>query len=143
MRHYQKRMGNVFPHMSGSATRIELVLQFAQQETCVMFAATGSSDDLAQQRNCYLCKSASVPACRLFPSFIQVPPVFTPSSSATLFLYTCPGIGSITPNRETMHEQGTREGAREARLERMDVAEERVGFLNGHDYRNKRAPSSV
>jgi hypothetical protein len=84
-----------------------------------------------------------VPACRLFPSFVQMPPVCIPSSSATLFLYPCPGIDSISPNREIMHEQGTREGARYASLQRMDVAEERVGFLNGHDYRNMCDPSSV
>jgi hypothetical protein len=120
MRHYQKRMGNVFLRMSGSAPRIELLLQLAQLDTCVIFAATGLSDDLAQQRKCHLCKRASVRACRLFPSFVQVPPVCIPSSSATLFLYRRPGIGSISPNRETVHEQGTRECAREASLERMD-----------------------
>ena len=85
----------------------------------------------------------SVPACRLFPTFVQVPPVCIPSSSATLFLCPLPGIGSTFPQRETMHEQGTREGAQEASLLRKDVAEECVGFLNGHDYRNKCEPSSV
>jgi hypothetical protein len=54
--------------------------------------------------------------------------VFTPSSSATLFLYRRPGIDSISLQRETVHEQETREGAREASLERMVIAEERVGL---------------
>jgi hypothetical protein len=140
---HQKRLGIGFSHMSGSATRIELLLQLAQLETCVIFAATGSSDDLAKLWNCHLCKRASVPACRLFPSSVQVPSMCIPSFSATLLLYPCPGIDSISPNREIMHEQGTREGAREASVQRMDVAEERVGFLNGHDYRNKCDPISV
>ena len=54
--------------------------------------------------------------------------MFTPSSSATLFLYRRPGIDSISLQRETVHEHETREGAREASLERMDIAEERVGL---------------
>jgi hypothetical protein len=71
MRHYQKRMGNVFLRMSGSAPRIELLLQLAQLDTCVIFAATGLSDDLAQQRKCHLCKRASVRACPLQSHFIS------------------------------------------------------------------------
>jgi hypothetical protein len=121
-------MGHVFLHVSGSATRIELLRQLAQQDTCVIFAAAGSFDDLAHQRNCRLCKRPSVPACRLFPPLVQVRPAFIPSSSATLFLYRRPGIGSISLQRETVHEQEAREGAREASLQRMDLAEERVGF---------------
>ena len=69
--------------------------------------------------------------------------MFTPSSSATLLLYPCPGIDSISPSRETLYEQGTREGAQEASLQRMDVAEEHVRFVNGYDYRNMCDPSSV
>jgi hypothetical protein len=61
-----------------------------------------------------------------FPSSVQVPPVFIPSSSATLFLYRRPGIGSMSLQRETVHGQEAREGAPEASLQRMDVAEERV-----------------
>ena len=55
-------------------------------------------------------------------------PVFLPPASAILFLYRRPGIGSISLHRETVHKQEAREGAREASLERMDVAEERVGL---------------
>ena len=95
MCHHQKRMGHVFLHVSGSATRIELLRQLAQQDTCVIFAASGSFVDLAQQRNCHLCKLASVPACRLFPSSVQVRPVFLPSSSAALFLYRRPSIAGM------------------------------------------------
>jgi hypothetical protein len=92
----------------------------------VVFAASGSLDDPAHQRNCHLCKCASVPACHLFPPAVQVRPVFIPSSSATLFLCRQPGIDSTSLHRETVHEQEAREGAREASL--MDVAEERVGL---------------
>jgi hypothetical protein len=66
----------------------------------------------------------SVPACRLFLSFVQVRPVFLPPSSATLSLYECPSIGSMFLQRETVHQQ-------EAGLERMDVTEERVGLYAG------------
>ena len=99
MRHHQKRMGNVFLHLSDSATRIELLRQLAEQDPCVIFAASGSFDDLAHQSNCHLRKRASVPACRLFPSPVQVRPVFIPSPSTTLFLYRRPGIGSISLHR--------------------------------------------
>jgi hypothetical protein len=54
--------------------------------------------------------------------------VFIPSSSVTLFLYRRPGIGSISLQREIVHEQKAREGARDASLERGDVAQERVGL---------------
>jgi hypothetical protein len=47
--------------------------------------------------------------------------VFLPPSCATLLLYRRPGIGSLSLQRETVHEQ-------EASLERIDVAEERVGL---------------
>ena len=52
--------------------------------------------------------------------------MFIPSSSARLFLYRLPGMGSISLQRETVHEQEAREGARDASLQRMDLAEERV-----------------
>lgn len=67
-------------------------------------------------------------ACRLFPSLVQVPPVCIPSASATLVLYRRPGIGSISPQRYRVHKEEVREGAREASLERLDLAEERVGL---------------
>jgi hypothetical protein len=54
--------------------------------------------------------------------------VFIPSSSATLFLYRRPGIGGMFLHRVTVHEQEAREGTQEASLERIDVAEERVGL---------------
>jgi hypothetical protein len=44
------------------------------------------------------------------------------------FAYRRPGISTISPQRETVHEQETREGAREASLQRMDVAEECAGL---------------
>ena len=47
--------------------------------------------------------------------------MFLPPSSATLSLYLCPSIGGMFLQRETVHEE-------EASLERMDVAEERVGL---------------
>ena len=47
--------------------------------------------------------------------------MFLPPSSATLFLYVCPNIGSMFLQSETVHEQ-------EASLERMDVTDERVGL---------------
>lgn len=40
----------------------------------MVFAASGSFDDLAHQRNCQLCKRASVPACRLFPPLSRYDP---------------------------------------------------------------------
>jgi len=64
--------------------------------------------------------------CRLFPSSVQMRPVFLLSSSATLFLYRRPSIGGVLQQREILHKQEAREGAREASLERMDLAEERV-----------------
>ena len=53
--------------------------------------------------------------------------MFTPSSAATLFLYRRPGIDSISLQRETVHEQEAREAARDASLERVDLAEACVG----------------
>jgi hypothetical protein len=47
--------------------------------------------------------------------------VFLPPSSAILFLYLCPSIAGMFLQRETVHEE-------EASLERMDVAEVRVGL---------------
>jgi hypothetical protein len=38
----------------------------------------------------------SVPAGRLFPSFVQMRPVFIPPSSVILILYRLPGIGSLS-----------------------------------------------
>jgi hypothetical protein len=72
------------------------------------------------------CKPTNGPTCRLCPSSVQMRPVFLSPSSATLFLYLWPSIGAMFLQRETVHEQAAREGAREASLERMDVAEERV-----------------
>jgi hypothetical protein len=68
-----------------------------------------------------LCKRASGSACRLCPSCVQVRPVFLPPSSATLFLYLWSSIGGMFLQKETAQEE-------EASLERMDVAEERVGL---------------
>lgn len=82
-------------------------------------------------------KRASGSACRLCPSSVQVRPVFLPPSSATLFLYLWPSIGGMFLQRETMHEEEAREGAREASLERMDVAEERVGLSEQAQLRNR------
>jgi hypothetical protein len=55
--------------------------------------------------------------------------MFLPSSSVTLFLCRRPSICGMFMQREAVPEQ-------EARLQRRDVAEERVDSLKGHDYRN-------
>ena len=52
--------------------------------------------------------------------------MFLPLASATLILYPLPGMGSISLQRKTMHELEAREGARDANLQRMELAEERV-----------------
>jgi hypothetical protein len=55
--------------------------------------------------------------------------MFLPSSSVTLFLCRGPSICGMFLQGEAVPEQ-------EASLQRRDVAEERVGSLNGPDYRN-------
>jgi hypothetical protein len=55
--------------------------------------------------------------------------MFLPPSSATLLLYRRPSIAVMLLQGEAVPEQ-------EASLQRMDVAEECVSSLNGHDYRN-------
>jgi hypothetical protein len=55
--------------------------------------------------------------------------MFPPPSSATLFLCRRPSICGMFLQGEAVPEQ-------EASFQHMDVAEERVGSLNGHDYRN-------
>ncbi len=62
--------------------------------------------------------------------------MFLPPAFAILFLCRQPSICG-------MFLQGEAVPAQEASLLRKDVAEERVGFLNGHDYRNKCDPCSV
>jgi hypothetical protein len=56
--------------------------------------------------------------------------MFIPPSSVTLFLCRRHSICRMFLQGEAVPEQ-------EASLQRMDVAEERVGSLHGHDYRNK------
>jgi hypothetical protein len=70
----RKGWGMSFCTCRSSATRIELLRQLTQLDTCVIFAASGSFDVLAHERNCHLCKRPSIPACCLFPSPVQCYP---------------------------------------------------------------------
>jgi len=70
----------------------------------------------------------SIPACRLFPSFVQVRPVFIPPSCATLLLYRWSSITILSWQMQTVHEQEAREGMPEASLKRMELAEECIGL---------------
>lgn len=59
------------------------------------------------------------PACRLFPPFVQVRPVFILPCFAILFLYRLPGIAVMSLHRQTVHEE-------EASMKPIDLTEERV-----------------